>query len=169
MKSLIVYSSRTGNTRKIAESILTAMPEGTELFPVETAPEPANYDFVALGFWIDKGAPDSAMAKYMGRVREKSVGLFATLGAWPDSEHARDCMRKAAELLPGCRVLGTFICQGKIDPALLAAMEKMAQTGAHPMTEERRARIAEAAKHPDDADCEAAQKAFADIARQLLA
>lgn len=167
MKTLIVYSSRTGNTRKIAEAIHPVMPEGTALFPVENAPDPSEYDFIALGFWVDKGAPDSAMVKYMGQIREKTIGLFGTLGAWPDSEHARDCMRKATELLPGSHVLGTFICQGKIDPELLAAMEKMGKNSPHPMTEERKARITEAAKHPNEADCEAARKVFADIALQL--
>jgi flavodoxin len=167
MKNLIVYSSRTGNTRKIAEAILTVMPEGTALFPVENAPDPSDYDFVALGFWVDKGAPDCAMLKYMGQIREKNVGLFATLGAWPNSEHALDCMKKATNLLSGSRVLGTFICQGKIDPELLATMEKMGKNSPHPMTEERKTRIAEAAKHPNEADCEAARKVFADIALQL--
>jgi len=167
MKNLVVYSSRTGNTRMIAEAIYSIMPEGTELFPVEEAPDPSGYDFVALGFWVDKGAPDDAMMKYMNRVHKKSVGLFGTLGAWPDSDHARDCMAKAAGLLPDSQVLGTFLCQGKIDPKLLAAMAKMGKNSPHPMTEERRARIAEAAKHPNEADCEAARKVFAGIMKKL--
>ncbi len=169
MKTLVVYSSRTGNTRMIAEAVHSAMPEGTDIFPVQDAPDPSGYDVIALGFWVDKGAPDDAMARYMDRVRGKSVGLFGTLGAWPDSDHARESMQKAVERVPGNRVLGTFICQGKVDPKLLAAMAKMGGGNPHPMTEERKARIEEAAKHPNEADCDAARKVFADIVRQLEA
>ncbi len=166
MKSLVVYSSRTGNTRMIAEAVHSVMPGGTEIFPVENAPDPSEYDFIALGFWVDKGAPDAAMSLYMERVLGKFVGLFGTLGAWPDSDHARESMQKAVERVDGNRVLGTFLCQGKVDPKLLSAMAKMKGDNPHPMTEERRARIEEAAKHPDEKDCEAVRGVFSGIVRQ---
>lgn len=169
MKTLVVYSSRTGNTRMIAEAIHSVMPKGTEIFPVAKAPDPAGYDVIALGFWVDRGAPDAAMGKYMERVREKAVGLFGTLGAWPDSEHARETMQKAVEGMAGNRVLATFLCQGKVDPKLLAAMAKMGGDNPHQMTEERSARIAEAAKHPNEEDCAAARELFADLTRQAEA
>jgi len=166
VKALIVYSSRTGNTRMIAEAIHSIMPTGAELAPVEKAPDPANYDLLALGFWVDKGEPDAAMSAYMGRVKDLNVGLFCTLGAWPDSEHARESMRKAVNRLGGGKVLGTFICQGKVDPELIDAMAKMPDNP-HPMTEERRARLEEAAKHPNESDCDAARAVFTGILRQL--
>ncbi len=164
-KMLVVYSSRTGNTRMIAEAVHAAMPAGTELAPVESAPEPCGYDFIALGFWVDKGAPDAAMLAYMDRVQDKDVGLFGTLGAWPNSDHARESMQKGVDRMAGNRVLGTFMCQGRVDPRLLAAMAKMREDNPHPMTEERKARIEEAAKHPDAEDCVAAQRVFADMLR----
>jgi flavodoxin len=167
MKSLVVYSSRTGNTRKIAEAIHSVMPEGTQLSAVENAPDPEGYDFLALGFWVDKGAPDTAMALYMEEVRGKSVGLFGTLGAWPDSDHARESMQRAVDRVEGNTVLGTFLCQGKVDPKLLAAMAKMGEKSPHPMTEERKARLEEAARHPNEDDCEQARKVFAEIVGQL--
>lgn len=169
MRTLVVYSSRTGNTRMIAEAIHSIMPAGAGIFPVESVPDPADYDFIALGFWVDKGAPDAAMSRYMERVRGKSVGLFGTLGAWPDSDHARESMQKAVERVAGNRVLGTFLCQGKVDPQLLAAMANMSGNNPHPMTEERKARLEEAAKHPNEADCENARNVFAGIMRRLEA
>lgn len=166
MKMLVVYSSKTGNTKMIAEAVHSAMPEGTEISSVHEAPDPEGYDFIALGFWVDKGEPDSAMGKYMERVRGTSVGLFGTLGAWPDSDHARESMQKAVERVEGNKVMGTFICQGKVDPRLLAAMAKMTDNP-HPMTEERRARIEEAAKHPDEKDCANARNVFSGIMNEM--
>ncbi len=58
MKCLVVYSSVTGNTRKVAEAIFQAMPPDSEIFPVESAPAPDAYDFVAVGFWGDRGTAD---------------------------------------------------------------------------------------------------------------
>ena len=58
MKALVVYSSRTGNTRKIAEAIAAVLP-GCEIHPVESAPAPEGYDLVAVGYWVDKGMPDA--------------------------------------------------------------------------------------------------------------
>jgi flavodoxin len=165
-KALVVYSSRTGNTRMIAGAVHSVMPAGAGLTPVEEAPDPAGHDLLALGFWVDKGKPDSAMAAYMGRVKGLNVGLFATLGAWPDSDHARESMQKAIEHIGGNNLLGTFTCQGKVDPDLLASMAKM-PNNPHPMTEERRARLEEATKHPNEADCEAAKKVFAGIVQRL--
>jgi flavodoxin len=166
MTMLVVYSSRTGNTRMIAEAIHEIMPAGAVLAPVESAPDPAGYEFIALGFWVDKGAPDEAMLSYMDKVRGCSVGLFGTLGAWPDSPHAAESMEKAVARMEGNRVLGTFLCQGKVDPDLLAAMAKMTDNP-HPMTAERKARLEEAAKHPDENDRAAARETFAGILRKL--
>lgn len=166
MKSLVVYSSRTGNTKKVAQAIHEIFPAPCDIHPVETAPDPAGYDFVAIGFWVDKGEPDARAKDYMKRVQGRKVGLFGTLGAWPDSDHARQCLDKARELMAGNEILGTFLCQGRIDPAVLEMMRKVA-SDAHPMTPERQARIREAEKHPDAADLAAARTVFRDVAARL--
>ncbi len=174
MKSLVVYSSRTGNTEKVARAIADCLPRPCDLLPVDQAPDLSagggthGYDFVALGFWVDKGGPDAAAAKYMQAVKNCRVGLFGTLGAWPDSDHARDCIRRAEEMMAGNEVLGSFLCQGRIDPAVIAMMQKMA-SDAHPMTPERIARIREAERHPDEKDLADAQVAFRAMADRLAA
>ncbi len=167
MQTLVVYSSKTGNTKMVAEAIFSIMPEGTVFSAVEDAPDPQNFDFLCLGFWVDRGGPDAAMATYMERVTGKQVGLFGTLGAWPDSDHAHKCIAKAREMMASNTVLGTFLCQGKIEPKLLVSMKKMrTKQSAHPMTEERRARIEEAKKHPDEADCANAKNCFTAIVQK---
>ena len=158
MKALVVYSSRTGNTRKIAEAIAAVLP-GCEIHPVESAPAPEGYDLVAVGYWVDKGMPDAQAKAYLETVRDAKVALFGTLGAWPDSDHARDCIAQGEALVNAPerrnKVLGTYLCQGKVDPKIVA------------MTPERKARLEEAAKHPDEADCLRAQEAFKGFAEQV--
>lgn len=164
MKMACIYSSKTGNTRMVAEAVHQAMPEGTQLYAVESAPEPDQFDFLALGFWVDRGTADARMLRYMERVREKRVGLFGTLGAYPDSDHARDVIDNVTKQLGTNDILGSFLCQGKIDPEILKIMAKLP---GHKMTEERRARIEEAKKHPNDADLGNARQAIIGILGKL--
>lgn len=164
MKILIVYSSLTGNTKMVAEAIADEV--GTEaLFAVEENPDAAVYDLVAVGFWVDKGTADAKAASYLPSLRGKKIALFATLGADPHSEHAQKSLQNAASLLDASNELvGTFICQGKVDPALIERMAKLFPEGhPHGMNEERRARHSAASTHPDAQDLLAARNAFAKI------
>lgn len=165
MKKLVVYSSRTGNTQMIAEAVAEALAP-CELHSIEEAPDAAAYDFIALGYWVDKGMPDTACQKYMDAVTGKKVALFGTLGVDPSHEHAKDCARKGEEMMRqrGNNVYGTFLSQGKINPAVVKAMKKTAQD-VHPMTPERLARIEAAKNHPNAEDCRRAQEAFAAFIR----
>ena len=52
-----------------------------------------------------------------------NVGLFGTLGAYPDSPHAKGCIRDSENMLKisgkNNNVLGSFLCLGKIDEKLI--------------------------------------------------
>lgn len=170
MKSLVVYSSRTGNTKKVAGAIYDVLPEPKSLYAVEDAPEPEAYDFIAMGFWVDKGTADTNARSYMKRLQDKDVGLFGTLGAYPDSEHALQCREKVLDLMDGNRVRGLFLCQGKVDPELVKTMAEMVKDQPdhpHAMTPERKARLEEAAKHPNEADLDNAKAAFKEMMAEL--
>ena len=159
MRTIVVYSSRTGNTKKVGEAIAAALPEGTLAVSVQDIPPdlPA-YDCVFLGFWVDRGQADKDAADLLPKLRNKHVALFATLGADPHSPHAAESLMKAAELLPeGKKPAGQFICQGAVDPKVIEMMYKMFPKGhVHGQSAERDALHAEAAKHPDAADLAAA-------------
>ena len=160
MRCLLVYSSVTGNTRAVAEAIREAMPEGAVMRSVQKAPSPDEFACIILGFWVHRAGPDPLMARYMQRVRGKKTAFFGTLAAYPDSEHAQKVIARAEELLEGNVIAGSFLCQGGLSEKRLA--ERLAGDGdaRHPMTEERRARLLEAARHPDKRDFAQARDAF---------
>ncbi len=147
MNSAIIYSSITGNTRKLAEAVASS--SGVPIFPVRLAPDLTGFDFLGLGFWVRKGMPDSRMLRFMEGVRGKKVFFFATMGTWPDSPHARSCLAATRALLEEKSnvVTGHFHCQGRVNPRVAGR-----KGDHHPMTEARRARLEEAAKHPDEQD-----------------
>ena len=167
-RCLLVYSSVTGNTRMVAEAIRAVLPECTDVFAVRNAPTPEEYDLVILGFWVHRAGPDPMMTRYMETVRGCAVAFFGTLAAYPDSPHAQKVIARAEALLDGNRILGSFLCQGKLAPGRFEKrMRGDGADGNHPMTEERRARLVEAARHPDERDLARAKEVFARIAAAM--
>ncbi len=154
MRPVVVYSSKTGNTKKVAEAVQAALPEGT---PIRLAPEMSDisdFDLVYMGYWVDRGTADEAAREAMAKITGKKVALFATLGAYPDSDHAKESLEKGAACLGAdCDVVGTFICQGAIDPALQERMRQFPPDHPHAVTPERLQRWKDASTRPDEEDC----------------
>ena len=158
---LVVYSSKTGNTRLLAEGIQKGLADALGREPriaaVEEAPDPAGADWILLGFWADRGNADHKALQYLESLEGRKIGLFGTLGAYPDSDHAQDIRQKVqARAAEKNTVLGCFLCQGKIDPALTEQFKTFPAGHPHAMTPERMKRHEEAAKHPDEQDIQAA-------------
>ncbi len=160
---LIVYSSVTGNTKKVAEAIGGAL--GARPVPVEEAPkDTAGYDAVALGYWLWRGGPDPKAAAYLARLRNVPVALFETHAAENRSEHSVTAFARAgAALGAGCRVLGVFECQGEVSEAIRKKREGLAANDPHAKATGWKT----SAGHPDDADLENA-RAFALRAEKKL-
>lgn len=165
---LLTYSSLTGNTRMVAEAIHKALPKGALLCPIAEAPSPEDFAWIITGFWTHRGGPDPAAAAYMQRIQNRDVAFFGTLAAYPDSDHGREVIAKAEKLLAGNRLLGSFLCQGKLSPERMnRILSGKAANKNHPLTEERKTRVLEAAKHPDEHDLYTAAELFRGIAGRL--
>ena len=84
MKLLIMYSSRTGNTRRLAEGIATYLPEfEVSLLPVEEADALPEADAYLVGYWADRGHADEKSQALIGRLAGKKVGLLSLRQACP--------------------------------------------------------------------------------------
>ena len=121
MKSIVVYSTQSDNTKKLAYALYDALPGDKEICYVDDAPDPGDYDLVAVGFWLMSGKPDPKSAAYLERIAagQKTV-LFATHGAAKGSDHARQAMQAAREIASAANVIGTYSCQGQVNPKVLA-------------------------------------------------
>ena len=157
MKSLIVYSSQSGNTKKLAQAIYESLPGTKEMVAVAQAPDPAGYDAVALGFWLQAGKPDPKSTQYLARVGKKPLFLFATHGAAAGSDHARNAMDHARSLAPDADVIGTYSCQGEVNPKVL---DKARSKPEPPVW---LADAPDACGHPDEADIEALKHQIAQL------
>lgn len=172
-EGLVVYSSKTGNTRKLAEGICRGLTEGgvpARMAAVEEKPGATDAPWVLVGFWADRGNADQKALEYIRSLEGRRIGLFGTLGADPNSNHARELAKKTEALAAEKNIcLGSFLCQGKIDPALTEQFKKLPPDNPHAMNEERRKLHEEAAKHPDGEDIAAALRACRKMLETLRA
>ena len=91
---LVVYSSVTGNTKKVAEAFCEAV--GGTLVRVEDAAAPEGFDAVAVGYWLWRGGPDPKAASYLSRLEGVNVALLETHAADNRSEHSVTAFARAA-------------------------------------------------------------------------
>lgn len=168
MKTLIAYSSKTGNTRKVGEAVLKAFPQG-EIKDISEVDDIHNYDLVVVGTWIDKGTADTKALKFIETIEDKKVAYFFTLGAYPSSKHAEDCIGAIDKVFTekGNEILGRFHCQGAIDPKLTAWMSTLPAEHPHSPNPERLKRWEDASKHPNEEDLQSAYRVFKEVAAEL--
>ena len=170
MKKIVIYTSLSGNTKKIGEAIAQQIGCEAISYTDERAKDISDFDFVAIGFYIDKGGPGAHFKRYIKEhVKGKKTGLFITLGADPAGEHGESMLKVGRELLNegGNEILAEFICQGAIDPKVIEEMKEMAakmgDKAIHLITPERQATWKQASTHPDENDLKNARKAFEGI------
>lgn len=162
MNILVTYSSKTGNTKKVADGIFEGIEaEKKEIKPIREVDSIENFDIILVGYWVDKGGPNEEAKLFLEKLEGKTVGIFATLGFWPDSEHAWNALLAGEALIKEKnKVIGKYICQGKVDETLIAMFEKFPEGNPHKPTPEKRKRYEVATKHPSKTDIQAAAELF---------
>lgn len=162
MKVLVTYSSKTGNTKKLAEGIYAGLEKvEKEILPMSEVSDLSSYDTVLAGYWVDKGGANKEAAEFLAKIEGKKVGVFATLAFWPDSEHGYHSILAGEALVKEKNhVIGKYICQGKIDDKMVEMFEKMPEGNPHRPTPEKRKRYKISANHPSAADIAVAAEMF---------
>jgi flavodoxin len=92
MKSIIIYSSKSGNTKKIAESMASQV--GCEAIKISSDSSPSivdleGYDLIFVGTGLYAGTPNEDLLKYLSSLHLKSpkqFALFITWGGAPRSD-----------------------------------------------------------------------------------
>lgn len=78
MTTAVIFASKTGNTKKVAEYI--AQKIGAECIDVKTNPDLSKYDKVILGAGVYAGKPGKAMTKFVEANKDSlsNASLFIT-------------------------------------------------------------------------------------------
>lgn len=157
MNILVAYSSSTGNTKKLAEGIYNNIVNNKKLSinisSIKDVESIDNYEAILVGYWVDKGGPNREAEEFMKRIINKKVGIFATLGAYPDSEHAFNSLIRGEEIVKhNNQVIGKYICQGAVSPKLIERFKSLESDNYHAITDEKLRRYKIASLHPNEAD-----------------
>ncbi|WP_370850824.1 flavodoxin family protein [Megasphaera sp.] len=111
MKALVLYSSETGRTKKLAEAVRAVLPANTDFLPMEQAPKSFDdYDIVFVGIWFLNLKLDEKSQAVLPRLNAKKIALFATMHRDLFSDDISKNLRQAVDLLPkGTWVAGTHV------------------------------------------------------------
>jgi flavodoxin len=80
MKTIILYSSKSGNTKKIADSMASQISCDAIRITSDSTPQTVNlegYDLVFVGTGLFAGTPNEDLVQYLGKLNLKSVKMFA--------------------------------------------------------------------------------------------
>jgi archaetidylinositol phosphate synthase len=111
-KTLILFDSYTGNTKKVAKQIAKAV-KGKAV-SVKEKPSLRGFDFVFIGSLNKKAKPTPKIIDFLKKKKlNKPYGVFITYGVpvWGPLS-SKMCVKRLQEVIGG-KALGCFFCKGK--------------------------------------------------------
>ena len=150
MSYAIVFSSKTGNTRLLADTLRASLPQN---------------ECTYFGFWTDKGHADDTLTAFLQTLKGKRVFLFGTAGFGGSAEYFEQILAAVQKSLDESNtVIGTYMCQGKMPMTVRQQYEKMLQQPNHaPNLEMLIENFDKALAHPDAADLDQLRKKAAEV------
>ncbi len=155
MTNAVIYSTLTGNAKKIADAVYGNIPDCTRPQNIMHVDDRflEVHDVFVLCYWCNRGTADPLTMGLLKVLKGKKVIMLGTLGAYPDSPHGQSLRSRIKEIAEANNtLLGNFICQGKIDPARTERRLKIPAGQPHHLDEEGYRRHLESRKHPDESD-----------------
>ena len=168
MSYAIAVSSKTGNTRLVADGLEREFGRDVVYFGgiPRTPDDLSGAENVLVGFWTDKGTCDGEVASFLAGLHGKRVFLFGTAGFGGSRAYFEQIASRAAEnLAPDSELVGWEMCQGRMSPAVRERFERMLEQ--NPGDARAQAMVDNfdrALEHPNEADVQA----VADAARRAF-
>lgn len=161
MSYAIVFSSKTGNTRLLADTLRASLPQNECTYFGAPAPEALEAETLYIGFWTDKGHADDTLTAFLQTLKGKRVFLFGTAGFGGSAPYFEKILAATRKALDGSNtVIGSFMCQGKMPVSVRQRYEAMKAKPLHiPNLDALIENFDKALSHPDVADLEQLKQA----------
>lgn len=127
LEYLVLYQSDTGNTKKLATSIFSALPGMSKdlqnIDDVSVLPDAGTY---FIGFCVHRGTCSLKVGTLLSSISQKNVALFGTCGS-SNQDHYYQNIENSARiwLEDDNHYLGGFFCQGKMPQMVRQKYESM--------------------------------------------
>lgn len=159
MKYAIVYASKTGNTKVLANTIQACLPTDCLVYHGEASEDAKQADMIFVGFWTDKGTCDEATQKLLKTLHNKQVFLFGTAGFGGDVSYFIQIIDRVKQhVSEDNTLLGSYMCQGKMPQVVRDRYVTMAKD--NPKMNGMIENFDKALSHPDNEDITLLQEAI---------
>lgn len=162
----IVYSSRTGNTKKLAATIHKVLPSDSCFYygTIDNVKDKLS-NIIYIGFWTERGNADSLTIEFLKKLKNKKIFLFGTAGYGGSEDYFRNIINNVKKNIDSSNTLiGTFMCQGKMPLAVKERYENMAKQNNSSVDINKLIRnFEEALSHPDVTDLERLKAALENL------
>ena len=163
MKNAVVFSSKTGNTKQLADEIRNVLSEETIKYFGSPETAPLDADCYYVGFWTDKGHCNAEIGTFLKKIKDKEVFLFGTAGFGGDTEYFDKILKKVEKNLDRSNILrGSYMCQGKMPNSVRERYMKMKNSPLPvPNIDAMIENFDRAVSHPDEQDLEQLRQVIA--------
>lgn len=123
----IIYSSRTGNTKKLAEAIYNVLPQNScDYYGKVDKIEDELSEVLYIGFWTEKGDADLQTIEFLKQLKNKKIFLFGTAGYGESEKYFKNIVDNVKKNIDSSNtIIGTFMCQGKMPLSVLERYKRM--------------------------------------------
>lgn len=149
MSKAIVFSTVSGNTKALAETIKETL--GDVAYCGGVSDDALSADVVYVGSWTTAFSCTPDIKEFLEKLNDKKVFLFMTAGYGSTEEFFKpiiDSMK--ANVNSSNTIVGEFICQGKVSEAKQEGIKKMDMAKYEGM----KAELDKSVSHPDASDKE---------------
>lgn len=169
----LIFSSRTGNTKILAETIKNNLEEEQLCYfggiGKEAEDSIKEAFIIFIGFWTDKGTCDESIKEFLGKLKGKNIVLFGTAGFGGSEEYFNEIIGRVKLFIDSSNtIIDSYMCQGKMQNSIKERYEKMLEN--NPKDEKAKMLIANfqmAMNHPNEEDINKLKKWLLAIKEKL--
>ena len=123
----IIYSSKTGNTKKLAEAIYNTLPQNKcDYYGTVDKIDDVLSNVIYIGFWTEKGNADHLTIDFLNKLKNKKIFLFGTAGYGESEKYFEGIINNVKKNIDSSNtIIGSFMCQGKMPLSVRERYEKM--------------------------------------------
>ncbi len=158
-KFLIIYSSETGNTKKVCAKAYSFFKSNLDkdIVSIDEIEKINldNYENIIIGCWINRANADAKTIKLLSNIKNKNIWYIATLAARLDSKHAEKTKLNLEKLFSkNNNCINGILVRGKVAENIKRKMERFPLNLIHKTITNISEIIKEADSHPDEEDFE---------------